>query len=120
MTENAYITNVASYLPGAAVSNDEMEARLGIVGGKPSRARRPVLRSNGIVSRHYAIDPATGLRTHTNAALAAEAVRLLGNGAFSLDAMDCLACGTSVPDQLLPNHACMVHGEVASPPCEVI
>jgi 3-oxoacyl-[acyl-carrier-protein] synthase III len=120
MTENAYITNVASYLPGAAVSNDEMESRLGVVGGKPSRARRPVLRSNGIVSRHYAIDPVTGLRTHTNAALAAEAVRLLGNGAFSLDAIDCLACGTSVPDQLMPNHACMVHGEVASPPCEVM
>lgn len=120
MTENAYITNVASYLPGTAVSNDEMEARLGLVGGKPSRARRTVLRSNGIVSRHYAIDPATGLRTHTNAALAAEAVRLLRNDAFSLDAIDCLTCGTSVPDQLLPNHACMVHGEVASPPCEVM
>lgn len=120
MTENAYITNVASYLPGTAVSNDEMETRLGLVGGKPSRARRTVLRSNGIVSRHYAIDPATGLRTHTNAALAAEAVRLLRNDAFSLDAIDCLTCGTSVPDQLLPNHACMVHGEVASPPCEVM
>ncbi len=120
MTESAYITNVASYLPGAAVSNDEMEARLGIVGGKPSRARRPVLRSNGIVTRHYAIDPATGLRTHTNAALAAEAVRLLRNDAFSLDAIDCLACGTSVPDQLMPSHACMVHGEIASPPCEVM
>jgi 3-oxoacyl-[acyl-carrier-protein] synthase-3 len=120
MTESAYITNVASYLPGPAVSNDEMEARLGLVGGKASRARRPVLRSNGIVSRHYAIDPATGLRTHTNAELAAEAVRLLGGGAFSLDAMDCLACGTSVPDQLMPNHACMVHGELASPPCEVM
>ncbi|MGH7653207.1 MAG: beta-ketoacyl-ACP synthase III [Gemmatimonadaceae bacterium] len=120
MTENAYITNVASFLPGAAVSNDQMEERLGLVGGKPSRARRPVLRSNGIMSRHYAIDPATGLRTHTNAALAAEAVRLLDTDAFSLDTIDCLACGTSVPDQLMPNHACMVHGEIASPPCEVM
>jgi 3-oxoacyl-[acyl-carrier-protein] synthase-3 len=120
MTENAYITNIAAFLPGVAVGNDQMEALLGLVGGKPSRARRPVLRSNGIVSRHYAIDPATGLRTHTNAALAAEAVRLLRNDGFSLDLIDCLACGTSIPDQLMPNHASMVHGEIASPPCEVV
>jgi 3-oxoacyl-[acyl-carrier-protein] synthase-3 len=120
MTENAYITSVAAFLPGAAVSNDEMETLLGIVGGKPSRARRPVLRSNGIVSRHYAIDPATGLTTHTNAALAAEAVRLLRNDAFSLEQIDCIACGTSMADQLMPSHASMVHGEVASPPCEVV
>lgn len=120
MTENAYITSIAAFLPGAAISNDEMEPLLGLVGDRPSRARRPVLRSNGIVSRHYAIDPATGLRTHTNAALAAEAVRGLQNGVFSLDTIDCLACGTSIPDQLLPNHASMVHGEVASPPCEVV
>ncbi len=120
MTEPAYITNVSAFLPGAAVSNDDMETMLGVVGGKPSRARRPVLRSNGIMSRHYAIDPATGLTTHTNAALAAEAVRGLRNDAFSLDEIDCLACGTSMADQLMPNHASMVHGEVASPPCEVV
>ncbi len=47
-------------------------------------------------------------------------MRLLGNGAFALDSIDCLACGTSLPDQLMPNHACMVHGEIASPPCEVM
>lgn len=120
MTDHAYITRIAAFMPGSPVSNDEMEGLLGLVGGKPSRARRLVLRSNGIVSRHYAIDPATGLRTHTNAALAAEAVRLLANDAFSLDQIDCLACGTSIPDQLLPNHASMVHGELASPPCEVV
>lgn len=120
MTENAYITSVAAFLPGAPVSNDEMEPMLGVVGGKPSRARRPVLRSNGIISRHYAIDPVTGLRSHTNAALAAAAVEGLQSERFALDAMDCLACGTSIPDQLLPNHASMVHGELESQPCEVV
>jgi 3-oxoacyl-[acyl-carrier-protein] synthase-3 len=54
-----------------------MERLLGQVGAKPSRARRTILRSNGIVSRHYAIDSNTLQFTHSNAQLAAEAVRAL-------------------------------------------
>ena len=120
MTGNAYITNIASFLPGAPVSNDDMESILGIVGARPSRARRMVLRSNGIVSRHYVIDPATGEPTHTNAALAAEAIRRLQNEAFSIDQMDLLACGTAVADQLMPSHASMVHGELRTRPVETV
>ena len=40
--------------------------------------------------------------------------------AFSLDDMQCLVCGTSLPDQLMPNHAVMVHGELGSRSCEVV
>ncbi len=116
----AYITNVSAFLPGAPVSNEELEPRLGLVAGKPSRARGPVLRSNGIVSRHYAIDPETGAATHTGAALAAQAVRGLASSAFALEQIDCLACGTSMADQLMPNHGSMVHGELGIPPCEVM
>lgn len=120
MTAQAYITNVAAFLPGDPVSNDELEPRLGLVNGKPSRARGPVLRSNGITSRHYAIDPATGASTHTGAALAAEAIRRLAGARLSLDQIDLLSCGTSLPDQMMPNHASMVHGELGIPPCEII
>ena len=119
-TGHAYINNLSAFLPGPPVSNDEMEAILGMVGDKPSRARRVVLRSNGIVSRHYVIDRATGEPTHTNAALAAEAIRRLQNESFSLEQMDLLACGTAVADQLMPNHASMVHGELGTRPCEAI
>jgi 3-oxoacyl-[acyl-carrier-protein] synthase-3 len=79
-----------------------------------------VLRSNGIVTRHYAIDPATGEPTHTNAQLAAAAVRALADEGVDLAAIDCLACGTSRPDQLMPGHGVMVHGELGNPPCEVV
>jgi 3-oxoacyl-[acyl-carrier-protein] synthase-3 len=116
---NAYITRIAAFLPNEAVANDQMESVLGMTGGKPSRARALVLRSNGIRSRHYAVDPKTGAITHTNAQLAAEAVRRLKNGDKSFD-VDCLACGTSAADQIMPNHASMVHGELRWPPCEVI
>ena len=59
------INNIAAFLPNAPVGNDAMEAVLGQIGDRPSRARRAILRNNGIETRHYAIDPATGGRTQT-------------------------------------------------------
>ncbi|MFN4326828.1 MAG: beta-ketoacyl-ACP synthase III [Azonexus sp.] len=112
---SAYITGTSSFLPNAPVANDDIENVLGMIAGKPSRARRIVLRNNGIRSRHYAIDPATGAFTHSNAQLAAAALRGL-----DLSNVEVLACGTSCADQLMPSHAVMVHGELGIPPCEVI
>lgn len=116
----AYITGTAAFLPNAPVDNDHIEDILGMIAGKPSRARRIVLRNNGILSRHYAIDPVSGTPTHSNAQLTAEAVRGLAGNDFSLADIDCLATGTSRPDQLMPNHGVMVHGELGIPPCEVV
>ena len=120
MTGKAYITNISAFLPNAPVGNDQMETVLGMINGKPSRARRIILRSNGIKTRYYAVDPATGKATHTNAQLTAEAVRRLANGHFKLEQTDLLACGTTFADQLVPSHANMVHGELGIPPCENI
>lgn len=120
MTATAYITNLSVFLPNAPVGNEQMEAVLGMIGGRPSRARRIILRSNGIKTRYYAVDPATGKATHTNAQLTAEAVRGLANGHFQLDQIDLLACGTTFADQLVPSHTNMVHGELGIPPCENI
>jgi 3-oxoacyl-[acyl-carrier-protein] synthase-3 len=116
----AYIAGSAVFLPNAPVGNDDMETLLGRVGGKSSRARAIVLRNNGIRQRYYAIDPLTGQPTHSNAQLTAEAIRALGRQGFPLDQIDCLVTGTSCPDQLMPNHGVMVHGELRNPSCEVI
>jgi len=110
------LTRTAAFLPFAPVGNDDIENILGRVGGKPSRARRIVLRSNGIQSRHYAIDRATGEPAMSNAQLTAAAIRALGD----IGRVDCLATGTSLPDQLMPNHAVMVHGELGWPRLEVV
>lgn len=118
--KDVYITRVSGFLPHAPVTNEEMEARLGLVDGKASRARAIVLRNNGIVKRYYAMD-AQGKATHTNAALAAEAVKRLAHGSVRVEDFEVLACGTSAPDQLLPSHASQVHGllphalEIVSP-----
>ena len=43
MSIDVFLTRTASFLPLEPVGNDEMEAVLGMVGGKPSKARRIVL-----------------------------------------------------------------------------
>jgi len=53
---SVYINKIAKFLPNEPISNSEMEQVLGKIGGKPSRARRIILRSNGIKQRYYVID----------------------------------------------------------------
>jgi len=116
---DVYILDVAAFLPNKPVTNDQITAVLGE--GPSSRMRKLVLRNNGIQTRYYAVDPATGKLTHSNAQLAAAAVRGLREyPAFTLADIQTLACGTSSPDQALPGHASMVHAELGSPACEVV
>jgi len=115
----AYITGMASYLPNDPVANDDMEAFLGRINGRSSRARTITLKNNGIISRHYALDR-DGRFTHTNAELAACAVRKLFSPSFSRNDLELLCCGTSIPDQLLPSHAAMVHGCLGGPGIEIV
>lgn len=117
MRTEVFLTRTGAFLPFEPVSNDDIESVLGQVGGKPSRARRLVLRSNGIQSRHYAIDRATGEPAMSNAQMTAAAIRALG---ADIGHVDCLATGTSLPDQLMPNHAVMVHGELGWPRLEAV
>ncbi|MCP5078567.1 MAG: beta-ketoacyl-ACP synthase III [Psychromonas sp.] len=120
MTNNVYINNIQAFLPNEAVSNEQMEQVLGQVGERPSRARKMILRSNKITSRYYAVDPQTGTATHSNAQLTAQAIKQLNNDNFNINDIELLACGTTIPDLLLPNHAVMVHGELKTPSCEVV
>lgn len=115
----AYITAVSAFLPGKPVANNEIDLYLGRVDRISSRTRSMILANNGITTRYYAIDRQTGLPTYTNAQLAAAAVRLLRPG-NSTERFACLCCGTSSPDQLMPGHASMVHGELGEAPCEVV
>ncbi len=113
-----YITRLSKFLP-KPVGNDEMENILGLVDGKPSRARLRVLGNNKIKTRYYSLDK-DGKSTHSNAEMTAEAVKGLFDDKFPIDKMQVLACGTTSPDQLLPNHAAMVHGLLKCQPVELI
>ncbi len=118
---NVYINDITAFLPHDPVNNDEIEDVLGKINDIPSRTKRIMLRNNKIETRHYAIDRATGKLTHTNAQLAAEAVRKLNPYEnFSLDDIECLSCGTTTPDLLFPGHALMVAGELELSPCDAV
>jgi 3-oxoacyl-[acyl-carrier-protein] synthase-3 len=95
-----------------------MEEYLGMIDNRPSRARRIVLRNNGIINRYYALAKG-GAPTHNNADLAAEAVNLLFNDSFKKEDVQLLACGTASPDQIMPSHASMVHGLLNIPSIEI-
>ena len=115
---NVYINKVAVFLPNKPVSNEEMEDYIGLIAGKPSRVRSIVLKQNGIKTRYYGLDKEHKI-THSNAQLAKEAVlRLFEEKTVPTD-ITLLACGTSTPDQLLPSHASMVHGELGNFPMEI-
>ena len=115
---NVYINKVAVFLPNKPVSNEEMEDYIGLIAGKPSRVRSIVIKQNGIKTRYYGLDKEHKI-THYNAQLAKEAVLGLFQEKTVPTDITLLACGTSTPDQLLPSHASMVHGELGNFPMEI-
>ena len=108
---DVFITKASRFLPNDPVENDDMESFLGMVDGKPSKARRVILRRNGIKQRYYALDK-DGNVTHTNVQMAANAVLGLLDDQLTIDDIDLLSCGTGSPEQLIPSHGVMVHGEL--------
>lgn len=108
---DVFITKASKFLPNDPVENDDMEKYLGMIDGKPSKARRVILRRNGIKQRYYALDK-DGNETHTNVGMAANAVRGLLDDQLTIDDIDLLSCGTGSPEQLIPSHGVMVHGEL--------
>lgn len=120
MDKAVYINRIAKFLPGNPVSNDEMEQYLGFVGGDiKSKSKAIILRNNKIKTRYYALDK-NGKTTHSNAELTAQAVRNLETKDFKISDIELLTCGTTSPDQLLPSHASMVHGQLKDRPIEAI
>lgn len=109
--KEVFINRASAFLPNETVYNDELEEYLGYVNGKKSRSKEIILRRNGIKERYYAIDN-KGKSTHTNAQMTANAVRGLFENKSDIESIDLLACGTSSPDQLMPSHAVMTHGEL--------
>ncbi len=116
--QEVYIRNTSKFLPGRAVTNEEIEDYLGKINGHPSRSKRIILRQNKITERYYAIDK-KGKLDYDNAEMTSKAIRSLENDSISRNQIELLACGTSIPDQLLPSHASMVHGKLGISPVEI-
>lgn len=119
MNHKVYITRISKFMPNAPVSNEDMEQYLGLINQKPSLAKRIVLRNNGIRQRYYALDRA-GNVTHTNVEMAALAVQSLCGNGLAVDDIDLLSVATASPEQIIPSHGVMVHGQVGGTNAEVV
>jgi 3-oxoacyl-[acyl-carrier-protein] synthase III len=119
-TQEVYITAAGAYLPGEPVGNDRIENVLGLIDGKPSRLKNRILKSNGIKTRHYALDE-NGRTTELNEALAVKAVHAaLAHSELALDDVEMLAAGTTQGDVPIPSFASMVHGRLGGRPMEIL
>jgi len=97
-----------------------MEDVLGLVRGRPSRLRKRILKSNGIKSRHYALNR-NQESTFQNSELAARAAtNCLESSAIDARDIDFLAVGSTQGDLPLPGMASMVQAELNIPACEII
>jgi len=116
---NAYLTSTGACLPGLPISNDEMESYLGLIDGRPSRLRSKILRSNGIKSRHYALDKSQNT-THSVSGMGAAAARqCLDQVCVSPQSVGLLSCATTQGDLIIPGFGSMVQAELGIPEVEL-
>jgi 3-oxoacyl-[acyl-carrier-protein] synthase-3 len=116
---NAYITSTGAFLPGPAITNAEMESVLGLVDGRPSRLKSRILKSNGIVTRHYAIDQ-SHKTTHSATEMGAAAARqCLDRVPMSVNAIGMLSCASTQGDMIIPGFGSMVQADLGIPEVEL-
>lgn len=116
---DGYITATGAFLPGAPISNDQMEDHLGRVAGRDSLFGKKALRWNGVESRHYAMAP-DGSVSHSNAQMCALAVAdALERAGLAARDVGMLAAATTQGDLLAPGHAAQVHAELGGGPKEI-
>ena len=119
MESKVYITSAGKYLPGEPVSNDEIEEYLGKIGGKSSRTKEKMLKQNGILTRHYAIDK-NQQTTISNSQMTVNAIDdCIHNSAIHKSEIDFLAAATTQGDLPIPGFASMVHAISGIGACEI-
>ncbi|MCR9214404.1 MAG: beta-ketoacyl-ACP synthase III [Proteobacteria bacterium] len=117
--QKAYITSTGVFLPGEPILNSQIENYIGLVNGEKSRHGRLILRQNGIISRHYALDE-SGSHIYSNADMAAQAIRnVVAESELSEAEIDSLAVSTTQGDMLVPGFGSTVHNKSELPPLEV-
>lgn len=109
---DVFINSTGRYLPGVPIDNDEMESILGLINGKKSRLKKRILASNGIKTRHYAIN-ANQETFITNSKMAANAgLACIEHSYIPKNKIQMLSCATSQGDLVLPGFGSMVQAEL--------
>lgn len=116
---NVYITSTGSHLPGPAIDNEQIESHLGLIGGRPSRLKKRILRSNGIKTRHYAMDANHNTVIGNDEMAAKAAEQCLEEAGVPIQKIGLLSCATSQGDLVLPGFGSMVQAQLGMPAVEL-
>ena len=114
-----YITSTGRHLPGPAIDNQQIEAHLGLIGGKASRLKKRILKSNGIQTRHYAMDADHNTLISNDKMAAKAAEQCLDDAGVAVQKVGLLSCATSQGDLVLPGFGSMVQAQLGLPEVEL-
>ncbi|EKD27124.1 MAG: hypothetical protein ACD_79C00864G0004 [uncultured bacterium] len=118
---DVFINDLSVFMPNEPVDNENIENVLGKVSHISSRVKNIILKNNQIKSRYYAINPETGIITHSNAQMAFLAIqKLKPYSDFKLHDIELLAAGTTTADLIAPGYALMILGLLKISPCEAV
>lgn len=112
---HVYITDTASFMPGEAVNNQEMDAYIGSINRMSGRIKTRILAENGIQFRHYAIDK-NGESLHSVTSMGAKVVATL----TEKTPLQFLSAATTGGDCAAPGLANLIQGELSLPPLETL
>lgn len=112
---HVYITDTASFMPGEAVNNQEMDAYIGSINRMSGRIKTRILAENGIKQRHYAIDE-NGQSLHSVTSMGAKVVAAL----TEKTPLQFLSAATTGGDCAAPGLANLIQGELTLPPLETL
>ena len=112
---HVYITDTASFLPGDAVNNQEMDRFIGSINRMSVRIKTRILAENGIEHRHYAIDE-NGQSLHSVTSMGAKVVAALSEKT----PLQFLSAATTGGDCAAPGLANLIQGELTLPPLETL
>ena len=117
---SVYITSTGRFLPGPAITTEQVENVLGAVNGKPSLLRVQIQKANNIQTRHYAIDEQQQT-THSNTEMATNAAEQCLDRAFiARDKVGMLAVASTQGDLPAPGMASMVQAELGLAEIEIL
>lgn len=112
---HVYITDTASFMPGEAVNNQEMDAYIGSINRMSGRIKTRILAENGIQQRHYAINT-NGQSLHSVTSMGAKVVAALSEKT----PLQFLSAATTGGDCAAPGLANLIQGELTLPPLETL
>lgn len=115
-----YLNSTGSFLPGAGVSNEEMDAYVGLLNPQSAKIKRRILAENGITNRHYGIN-AEGQTVFSASEMARKAIdaALEGTGK-GINDVQFLSSATVGADLAAPGFANLIQGDCRAAPMQTM